>query len=160
MKPTPFQILKDLPKTNCKECGYETCLALATYVYAYGPSALKKCPYISEETIKKISDLFPSEKDATKSGTMIELWEEFRKKLSSLNFETFKNREGFTVENNSVSFNVLGDKITVTHNDIYSDSKLVEHTKILIFYFIQCSVKLEGKADFCDYRSFYSKLKV
>lgn len=161
MKPTPFQILKDLPKTNCKDCGFETCLALATYVYAYGPVYLKKCPYLSDDTIKKITDLFPIEKDKTKSGTMIDLWEEFRKKLSTINFENFKGIEGFNIENNGVSFNLLGEKIIVTNEDILSDTnKLSEHTKILIFYFLQCAVKLEGKLDFCDYRNFYSKLKV
>lgn len=161
MKPTPFQILKYLPKTNCKECGYETCLALATYIYAYGPSSLKKCPYISDDTIKQISDLFPVEKDSTKSGTMIELWDDFRKKLSTLNFENFRNKDEFIVENNSISFYLLGDKITVTNNDIFSQTaNLTEHTKILIFYFLQCAVKLEGNPEFCDYKSFYSKLKV
>lgn len=161
MKPTPFQILKYLPKTNCKECGYETCLALATYIYAYGPSSLKKCPYISEETIKQLSDMFPAEKDATKSGTMIELWDEFRKKLATFDLNCLENKEGFNVDNNSVSFNFLGEKITVTNNDIYSDtSTLKEHTKILIFYFLQCAIKLGGKPEFCDYKSFYSKLKV
>lgn len=161
MKPTPFQILRYLPKTNCKECGYETCLAFATYIYAYGPSSLKKCPYISDDVIKQISDLFSLEKDVKKSVTMIELWEEFRKNLSNIDFKNFKNKKGFTIENDGITFNLLDEKIFVTHKDISSEkSNLSEHTKILIFYFLQCALKLEGEPEFHDYRSFYSKLKV
>lgn len=160
MKPSPFQILKELPKTNCKDCGFETCLALATYVYAYGPATLKKCPYISEDVIDRISKLF-GERDISKSGTMIELWEEFRKKLTDIDFENFRGKEGFIVEKDSLRFRLLDDEILVTKNDIQSkDKEISEHTKILIFYFLQCITKLQGETSFCDYKSFYSKLKV
>ena len=45
---TGLQIFKLLPNTNCKECGYPTCLAFAMKLAA-GKEALKKCPYASEE---------------------------------------------------------------------------------------------------------------
>lgn len=45
---TGIQIYKLLPKTNCKECGYPTCMAFAMKLAA-GQEELAKCPYVSEE---------------------------------------------------------------------------------------------------------------
>lgn len=42
-----LEIYKLLPKTNCKECGFPTCLAFAMQLAAKKAS-LEKCPYVSE----------------------------------------------------------------------------------------------------------------
>lgn len=43
-----LQIFKLLPKTNCKECGFPTCMAFAMQLAA-GKSELDECPYVSDE---------------------------------------------------------------------------------------------------------------
>jgi len=43
-----LQIYKLLPRTNCKECGYPTCLAFAMKLAAK-QAELAACPYVSEE---------------------------------------------------------------------------------------------------------------
>ncbi|MFN4227202.1 MAG: acetyl-CoA decarbonylase/synthase complex subunit gamma [Candidatus Ratteibacteria bacterium] len=50
----PLDIFKYLPKTNCKECGFPTCLAFAMQV-AIGKAELSKCPYVSEEGKKQLA---------------------------------------------------------------------------------------------------------
>ena len=45
---TGIQIYKFLPKTNCKECGFPTCLAFAMKLAAAGVE-LSACPHVSEE---------------------------------------------------------------------------------------------------------------
>jgi acetyl-CoA decarbonylase/synthase complex subunit gamma len=45
---TGLQIQKLLPRTNCKECGSNTCLAFAMQLAAKKVS-LSQCPYVSEE---------------------------------------------------------------------------------------------------------------
>ena len=45
---TGLQIQKLLPKTNCKECGSNTCLAFAMKLAAKRAD-LSQCPYASEE---------------------------------------------------------------------------------------------------------------
>jgi acetyl-CoA decarbonylase/synthase complex subunit gamma len=45
---TGIQIYKHLPKTNCKECGFPTCLAFAMKL-AQKQVELDKCPYVSDE---------------------------------------------------------------------------------------------------------------
>jgi acetyl-CoA decarbonylase/synthase complex subunit gamma len=48
MAMTGIQIFKLLPKTNCKDCGFPTCLAFAMAL-ASGKAELDKCPHVSEE---------------------------------------------------------------------------------------------------------------
>lgn len=48
-----LEIYKLLPQTNCKECGYPTCLAFAMKLAAKQVE-LKDCPYVSEESKTKL----------------------------------------------------------------------------------------------------------
>lgn len=161
MKPTPFQILKLLPQTNCKDCGFETCLAMATYLYAYGPVAINKCPHMEENVKNAIINLFGKEENA-KAGSMIAMWEDFRKKLKNFDFERLANLKGFKKKGeNTIAFDLLSKEVVVNEDDIVMiGGNLCEHDKILIYYYLNCADKLTGVFDFCDYRSFYSKLKV
>lgn len=48
MAVSALELFKKLPRTNCQECGYPTCLAFATQVVVDGV-ALEKCPYLPDE---------------------------------------------------------------------------------------------------------------
>jgi len=50
-----IQIYKLLPKTNCKECGFPTCLAFAMKLAAKQVE-LSACPYVSEESKKQLAE--------------------------------------------------------------------------------------------------------
>lgn len=52
-KPRVIEILKLLPKTNCRECGQPTCMVFATQV-AEGGKGPESCPPITEENRKKL----------------------------------------------------------------------------------------------------------
>ncbi len=52
---TGIQIYKMLPQTNCKECGFPTCLAFAMKLAAKQVE-LSLCPYVSEESKAKLSE--------------------------------------------------------------------------------------------------------
>lgn len=54
MAMTGIEIFKFLPKTNCKECGFPTCLAFAMALAA-GKTELAKCPHVSEEAKAKLA---------------------------------------------------------------------------------------------------------
>jgi acetyl-CoA decarbonylase/synthase complex subunit gamma len=51
---TGIEIFKLLPKTNCRECGFHTCLAFAMNLSA-GKVDLSACPYVSEEAKEKLT---------------------------------------------------------------------------------------------------------
>ncbi|MFC2063654.1 acetyl-CoA decarbonylase/synthase complex subunit gamma [Chloroflexota bacterium] len=50
-----IQIYKMLPKTNCKECGFPTCLAFAMKLAAKQVE-LSECPYVSEESKAQLAE--------------------------------------------------------------------------------------------------------
>ncbi|MCP5011922.1 MAG: acetyl-CoA decarbonylase/synthase complex subunit gamma, partial [Aestuariibacter sp.] len=50
-----IQIYKMLPQTNCKECGFPTCLAFAMKL-ASKQVELALCPTVSEESKAKLSE--------------------------------------------------------------------------------------------------------
>ena len=50
-----IQIYKLLPQTNCKDCGYPTCLAFAMKLAAKQVE-LSLCPYVSEEAKEQLSE--------------------------------------------------------------------------------------------------------
>ncbi len=52
---TGVDIFKLLPKTNCKKCGFPTCLAFAMKL-AQRQASIDLCPDISEEAKQKLSD--------------------------------------------------------------------------------------------------------
>jgi len=52
---TGIQILKYLPKTNCKECGFSTCMAFAMKV-ASGQADIDACPYIDPIVKEEIAE--------------------------------------------------------------------------------------------------------
>ncbi len=52
---TGMQIYKQLPRTNCKKCGFPTCMAFAMQVAAK-QKALSDCPDISDEAASSLSE--------------------------------------------------------------------------------------------------------
>jgi|UniRef100_A0A7V6A4D0 acetyl-CoA decarbonylase/synthase complex subunit gamma len=52
---TGIEIFKMLPKTNCKECGFPTCLAFAMAL-ASGKAELDACPYVSDDVREKLAE--------------------------------------------------------------------------------------------------------
>jgi len=52
---TGVEIFKLLPKTNCKKCGYPTCLAFAMKL-AQRQASLDACPDVSEEAKQKLAE--------------------------------------------------------------------------------------------------------
>jgi len=50
-----IQIYKLLPQTNCKECGFPTCLAFAMKLAAKQVE-LSACPYVSDESKKQLAE--------------------------------------------------------------------------------------------------------
>lgn len=52
---TGIEIFKLLPKTNCKKCGFPTCLAFAMKV-AQGQADIEKCPESSDDVKAKLKE--------------------------------------------------------------------------------------------------------
>jgi len=53
--PQVIEILKLLPKTNCRECGLATCMVFATLV-TDGAKGIEDCPALDNANRNKLSD--------------------------------------------------------------------------------------------------------
>lgn len=53
---TYLDLLKILPKTNCKECGEASCLLFALKVFS-GQTSLEKCPYLDQDLLPQRTSL-------------------------------------------------------------------------------------------------------
>ena len=51
-----IELLKMLPRTNCADCGYPTCMAFATHVLREGV-APSKCPYFAPPQLARVEDI-------------------------------------------------------------------------------------------------------
>ncbi len=51
---SPIEIFKKLPKTNCKDCGYPTCMAFAVAL-TQGKAELSACPHVDESAAEELS---------------------------------------------------------------------------------------------------------
>lgn len=65
---TGLDIFKQLPKTNCGDCGVPTCLAFAMKL-AQGGAELSSCPHVSEEAKAALSEASAPPMRAVKVGT-------------------------------------------------------------------------------------------
>ena len=54
-KPQILEILRLLPRTNCKACGQPTCMVFATHV-SQGAKGLDACPSIDQEKKERLRD--------------------------------------------------------------------------------------------------------
>jgi len=54
-KPKVLEILKQLPKTNCRECGFPTCTVFAAKV-AEGAKGPEDCPALDEQRLKALEE--------------------------------------------------------------------------------------------------------
>ncbi len=92
---TGIQIYKMLPQTNCKECGFPTCLAFAMKLAAKQVE-LSSCPYVSEESKKQLAEsAAPPIRLATlKAGTEVKVGNEV---VMYRHEKTFYNKPGLFV---------------------------------------------------------------
>ncbi len=58
--PPAIAIYQLLPKTNCKQCGYPTCLVFASEL-RHRPDLLDECPQLSDEVRQQVARLFAAD---------------------------------------------------------------------------------------------------
>ncbi len=133
---TGMQIYKNLPKTNCKECGFPTCMAFAMQVAAK-QKALTDCPHISEEAQSTLSDASAPPMKLVKIGPESKRFEFGQETVMFRHEEKFHHGTGIAIRipsslsndevsakveriNNSV-FERVGDKLKVEFSAVEID---------------------------------------
>ncbi len=90
-----IQIYKMLPQTNCKECGFPTCLAFAMKLAAK-QIELGACPYVSDESKKQLAESAapPIRLITLKAGTEVKAGNEV---VMFRHEKTFYNKPGLFI---------------------------------------------------------------
>jgi acetyl-CoA decarbonylase/synthase complex subunit gamma len=93
---TIMDIYKVLPKSNCKECGVQTCMAFAMQVAAT-KMALEDCPRISTEAQSQFSEASQAPMKLIKLGTGENVFEFGQEKAMFRHEEKFQHKCGISV---------------------------------------------------------------
>ncbi|UWG97682.1 acetyl-CoA decarbonylase/synthase complex subunit gamma [Dehalobacter sp. DCM] len=91
-----LDIYKLTPKTNCKECGFPTCMAFAMKVAA-GGAEISKCGHMSDEAMAKLSESTAPLMKAITFGTGDNEYKLGGETVLFRHEETFVNRNRFAV---------------------------------------------------------------
>ena len=92
-----LDIFKLTPKTNCKECGFPTCMAFSMKV-ATGAATIEQCPYISEDSKAVLAEATAPPMKTIKLGSG-DIQETLGGETVLFRHEaTYKNRNLFAVE--------------------------------------------------------------
>jgi len=114
---TGIEIFKMLPKTNCKECGFPTCLAFAMGL-ATAKAELDKCPYVSEEVRDKLAEASAPPIRPVKIG--------MKEGVKTIGGETVMFRHEKTFFNPTL----IAGLITTAMTDAEVDAKIAQFNKL------------------------------
>ena len=116
-----LDIFKKLPKTNCNDCGFPTCLSFAMQLAA-GKVELDKCPHISEEAKEALSEASQPPILKVEIGTGDNAFALGEETVLYRHDRTFVNQNAFAV---TVNDDMAEDEIEKLVKDINGISTLV-----------------------------------
>ncbi|MDQ7781609.1 MAG: DUF3786 domain-containing protein [Desulfomonilaceae bacterium] len=111
---TAMDILKRLPKTNCRECGLPTCLAFAAMVLQ-GQARLLQCPCIDREAASLLRTIDAREMPSPEARRD-ELMAVLKKKIKSVNFSDVAPRLDAEVSGERLRVRCLGRNFDLDKN--------------------------------------------
>ena len=115
----PIEILKRLDKSNCKACGYATCLAFASAVFK-GQKPLSECPHLGEDVIEEFGR-------ESQTGNTLELnpeepLEDLKKRLTTIDLAAAAEKVGGVFSNGRLTLKVCGKDFSVDREgNFYSE---------------------------------------
>jgi len=105
-----LDILRRLPRTNCRECGANTCLAFASLVVRNGAEAAA-CPYLDQRTSEELAS---RQVDEVISGPdPAEALNEVKARICALDFEETAQRLGLELVGGRLRVHMLGARFDV-----------------------------------------------
>ena len=137
-----LDLYKDLPKTNCKECGKPGCFPFATAVCLEG-LALDLCPYLSKEELARIGEKLARQRvdDQSRGGDSVEQALAFlRGEMKAIDLKAGAQRCGGTHvagASECIRLKSLGRWYDVTRADVVGESdNLTAIEKVFFFIYV------------------------
>jgi len=113
---TAMDIYKQLPKTNCGDCGIPTCLAFAMKL-AQGQASLDECPHVTEDAIAALEGSSAPPMKTVTIGTGDKALDIGGQTVLFRHEETFRNPCGIAIQvNTSLSEEEMRERITTACN--------------------------------------------
>ena len=141
---TPIDLYKLTPKTNCRECGFETCLAFATQVIV-GQGDLDACRYLDQQALQPFRSRLAEQHEAG-IGVRREGFEKtlqfLRQEVRKWPFADLADGLGarFFQSNGepALELTYFGEPVTVTNEDISraSGAELNPWEKVLLYNYV------------------------
>ncbi len=146
---TPVEIYKELPKTNCGECGQLTCMAFAIAV-SKGDTEIQSCPYLNEENVKTLS------KSIKKIDIKEKIYENLKDEIQKINLRDVADGIGAVITDEGITIRSLGKEFLIKDSgEIITDGEVSIWAKILLLIYI----KMGGKGDISNKWVAFDELK-
>ena len=111
-------VFKELPKTNCRECGAKTCLAFAGAVFQHH-KAIGECPHLGKAVVKKFSD---GVKLPKAHRAYLDEFKKMRHEIINVDLPDAAQRLGGIYDNGKITVKVLGKDVGVdAYGKFYTD---------------------------------------
>jgi len=137
---TGMQIYKNLPRTNCKDCGFPTCMAFAMQVAAK-QKALTDCPHLSEDAKTELSEASAPPMKLVKIGPEGKQFELGQETVMFRHEEKFHHPTGIAVRiPASVSDNEAQSLVEKINKRVFE--RVGQKLKVAL-----CAVEIEGCND-------------
>ncbi|MGQ9615700.1 MAG: acetyl-CoA decarbonylase/synthase complex subunit gamma [Spirochaetota bacterium] len=137
---TGMQIYKLLPKTNCKECGFPTCMAFAMQVAAK-QKAITDCPHLSEEAKTALDEASTPPMKLVKIGPEGKQFEIGQETVMFRHEEKFHRPCGITVRvPSSLSDAEAAARIDAINKSVFE--RVGEKLRVAL-----CAVEIDGLSD-------------
>lgn len=152
----PIAIYKELPKTNCKQCGHSTCMAFSVAA-AKGDEAFESCPYLENAKIKALTQTI---KQADWRENLIK---SLKEEMKGIDLKEAASGIGASIVENGIKIFFLGRDFLVDSGlEISSNGTITPWEKILLLLYIkmQGKSKLAGKwVSFGELKGGYVKVE-
>lgn len=140
-----MEILKLLPRTNCKACQEPTCLVFAVNVFN-GKKEIKSCPYLTEEVTESFCS--ESKKSDQAADELLASVLALKQKVAAINFEDAARRTGASFTGDSLIVRIFGKDVRID-KDANMSSDIHLHPWLVIpvlNYLLNCAgAELTGK---------------
>ena len=142
MRMGPLDLYKELPKTNCGDCGQPSCLAFATQVVGYGHK-LSDCLHLEEVTVQNIEKALERQRE---EGVYLKrenhkiARDHLREKIGNHDFEAIAPGLGVVfVEEDGVralKIPYFDNTVTMRHGGILQTEEFDPWDEILLYNYI------------------------
>lgn len=147
---SPVDIFKLLDKSNCRECGFPTCMAFAAAVFN-GQKKLSDCPHLDAGTIEKYEGIAAARSDIDEAA--INKMEEMKQEVARIDLEAAAQRLRAPYRDGRITINCLGKNFNVAEDGrIFTDIHVNPWIAGPVFQYILHGEGLEPTGNWVAFR--------